>query len=286
MVELVDFFELRNVLFDQGYFTFVFPFLLVYALIFTVLSYVKIFQNKEGIPFKPILVLISLIFSLVGVTFEISPGYRAGDLLMLLFPNISSLTIGILALYIVGSMLGANFFKGLFRKDISAFVYFAGGIIGLGSVVYYVGLAAGLWNTDPFSALAYWNTILVVAFGIIGAILIFVGMIPIGFLFLFVVGSFLLAGGEGSILAYFFDPIIFIIFISALLFSWASSPEDEKIQLKNSLINADTFIKEEEKRFGRKLEVGDSRLYDINEQNFKSGLEKWKKRYGDENWHN
>ena len=111
----MDFFEIRDTLRDESYTDVLFPFLLIYALIYTALTKIKLFQNKSGNPNKPVITIISLTFSWFATAYEISPGYSMGKLLSLMFPNISALTIGILTLYIVGAMLNKNFFKNLVR---------------------------------------------------------------------------------------------------------------------------------------------------------------------------
>ena len=49
----INLFDFVETLVDGQFFDVVFPFLLVYAILFTVLQRVKIFQNKRGEPFKP-----------------------------------------------------------------------------------------------------------------------------------------------------------------------------------------------------------------------------------------
>ena len=121
----INLFELQNILVTNSYYDILFPFLLVFALMHTALGKVKIFKNKDGYTSKSVILVISLVISFYAVTFETSPGQTIGKLMMMLFPNISALTMGILSLYIVGSILGKNFFKGLFDKKHSSFVYMA-----------------------------------------------------------------------------------------------------------------------------------------------------------------
>jgi uncharacterized membrane protein YfcA len=119
--------ELLTVLFDSNYYEILFPFLLSFALFYTVLGNVKIFKykkgKKQGEPIKPVIFIISVIVSYYGISFEMPGGNSIGNLLMMLFPNISALTIGILGLYIVGSIFAKNFFSGLFDPKNSSFIF-------------------------------------------------------------------------------------------------------------------------------------------------------------------
>ena len=279
----VDFFETHRVLVDSDFFTYIFPFLLVYALLVTVLPKAKIFQSKDGRPLKPIITLISLIVSIVGITFEISPGFKAGDLMMMMFPNISALTIGTLTLYIVGSILGQDFFKGLFRKDVAAYVYFSIGAIGLGSVIFYVGIAMGIWDFNPLDQLAHWNIILAVAFFILGIVFIAAGLFPIGLLLLFVVVVFAFSDSGESILTYFIDPVVFVVVLFVILLSWMNSEGDQKKNLARSLNDAEKTRKQYHKEYGTEnIKPYQSRVYDVGDVAYKSSVDKWNELYPDE----
>lgn len=111
--------DFRGIFLDleqYGWFHYVFPFMLVYAIVFTILGKVKIFEDK-----KPVKIIVAVVFGLFAVAFPISDNHNCGhynsfggsyagctigDLMMNLFPVTSALTIGILALYIIAAMLG------------------------------------------------------------------------------------------------------------------------------------------------------------------------------------
>ena len=106
-----------------GWVNFVFPLLLIYALTFTSLSNVKLFDNKKGVR-----VLIALIISFFAVTFPVgsnacssSPfsnldtakivtggGCTVGDFMSMLFPSVSIFAIFVLGIYIVCGILGID----------------------------------------------------------------------------------------------------------------------------------------------------------------------------------
>ena len=65
-------FDFRDLFYDldrYGWFQYVFPFLLVYAVVFTILNNVDLFEGK-----KPVKVLVALTFALFAVAFPISDG--------------------------------------------------------------------------------------------------------------------------------------------------------------------------------------------------------------------
>lgn len=278
IVEL-DFNEFHEILLNNSYYDALFPFLLIYALLSAALPYAKIFRSKKtGKPYKPTIVIISLVVAFFGSSFEISEGETLGSLMMMLFPNISAITIGILTLYLVGSMLNKNFFKNLFRKDVSSYAIFAVGVIGLGAIIYYLGIAFGMWDLDPFDQMSYWNIILAVAFLIMGVVFLFIDLIPLGLVFLLVFWVYVYNfDNSQTILELFIDPVIFIVIIFTALFSWmgsgkAKSEEDEREALAGKLISQKAGI----------LDYGeqDSRIKDIIDVNYDKNRKKWKKRYG------
>ncbi len=233
----LDFYELHEIFLNSNYYEILFPFLLSYAVLFSVLPRMKVFQNKHsGEPYKAVVVLVSLIVSFFAVSFDISPGHTLGSLLMVMFPNISALTIGILVLYIVAALFGKNFFQGMFSREHGAYLYLAVGVIGLGSVIFYVGIALGFWDMNPLDPESHWNTVLAVAFLIMGVVFLIIDLIPFGLIFLMVFGAFVFnSGGTGSILEYFIDPVIFIIIIFIFLFSWVNSDKNKKDKLEESI---------------------------------------------------
>lgn len=279
----LDFQSLILLLFNNNYYSILFPFLLAFALFFTVLSNLNIFKSKKTKkPYKSVITVISLIISFYGVTFETSQGHNVGELLSVLFPNISTITIAILSLYIVGAILGKNFFKGIFRKDHSAYIYMTFGVIGFGACIYYVGIAMGFWNYNYYDLGSYWNTVIAITMLIVGIVFLFVDLIPIGILFLIIFGLFVANSGNDSILSYFIDPVVFIIFIVIILLSWLNSDKDKKQKLANSLND-----REDSSYFNKNLKDYDSRINDISDQNYKNNIKKWEKLYGkNDSWGN
>ncbi|MDA3856496.1 MAG: hypothetical protein PF569_09650 [Candidatus Woesearchaeota archaeon] len=139
----VDFYSFLNDLEAYGWFQYVFPFMLVYAVVLTILEKVTIFEDK-----KPVRVIISLVFGLFSVAFEISDtGETLGDLMITLFPGVTAFSMGILALYIVIAMLGVDitkFFGENAANDNKWVMYILGGL-GLFVVVYYYARGFG-WD--------------------------------------------------------------------------------------------------------------------------------------------
>ena len=279
----INFFELQVSLLQGSFYDLVFPFLLVFALMYTFLGKIKLFQSKNtGEPIKSIIFIISLIVSFYGITFETSPGYSVGKLMMMLFPNISAITIGILTLYIVGSILGKNFFAGVFSKKYSSFVYMTAGGIGLGAVLYYVGIAMGFWQFNSIDQNSYWNFIIALFLLILGITFLITGLFGIGVLCLFIFISYVLNYGNGNILEYFVDPVVFIIIIIIVLLSWLNS--DDKSKLSKDLREQEKTISEYEKEYNRKLKPYESRLHDILDETYENNKKIWKKKYGNEKW--
>lgn len=120
ILEEVDFQnDIIEPLVDNGWYDFVFPFLMIYAILITILSQVPMFKDKKGIR-----VVIALVFSLFAVAFPItdnscpsasglsvSDGCTIGDFLIVLFPGVTALSIAILALYIAAAMMGLDLMK-------------------------------------------------------------------------------------------------------------------------------------------------------------------------------
>jgi hypothetical protein len=269
--------DLLVVFFDSGYYEFFFPFLLSFALFYAILCHVKIFQHKKGSmqgkPVKSVIIVISFVVSYYAVSFEISEGNTLGSLLMMLFPNISALTIGILSLYIVGAIFAKNFFSGLFDKSNSAILYLLVGGIGLGSVVYYTGIAMGFWDNYPITNIGLWNTIFAVLFLVLGIVFLLIGMVPFAIIFLYVLIAFMLNYSvTESILKLFIDPVVFILTIVGLSLSWMNSNDLEYHEKKYK-----KMLEKYERDFGGKnIQPYDNRIHDILESSMKN-----KKKYID-----
>lgn len=273
----LDFYEYHRMLLDSNFFTVIFPFLLVYAVISTALTYTKFMKNKKtGKPYKAVITVISLVVAFYGVSFEISPGHSLSSLLMVMFPNVSAMTLGFLMMYIIGAIFGFDFMNGLFRKDISAYILFAFGAIGLMSVIYYVGISMGFWNLNPFDTFSMWNFILAGALIIAGVVFLFIGMAPVGSLFLFVVGVYIYNGGAGSILDYFIDPFVFIASIFIFLIGFVNPDKDKKELLAKSILERESDPKfKDYKKFK-------SRIDDISDQTYQDNKKKWNSQFPNE----
>ena len=271
----IDIGELLSVLYDSHYYEILFPFLLSFAVIYTVLERIKIFKYKKGAnkdkPIKPALFIVSALVSYYGISFELSQGYSVGNFLMMLFPNISALTMGILGLYIVGSIFAKDFFSGLFDRKNSAFLVLIIGVIGIGSIIYYAGIAMGFWSDYPITNTGLWNTIFAIAFLILGIVFLFIpNMVPFALILLFVFGTFVVNySAQESILELFIDPVIFILAIVAFLLSWLNS-NDIKEQEKEYAEMEKSF---NEDYGGKDIPDYKNRIHDIK----KSALESKKK---------
>lgn len=144
----LDFKSFLSDLDQGGWYEFVFPFLLVYALVFTITEKIHIVKDK-----KPVRVIISLVFALFAIAFPITgegssvgSGKTLGDLMMIMFPGVTAFAIGILALYIVIAMLGIDLMKffGNDEKTNNILKYILGAL-GFFVVIYYFGTGFGWW---------------------------------------------------------------------------------------------------------------------------------------------
>ena len=280
----INLFDFVETLVDGQFFDVVFPFLLVYAILFTVLQRVKIFQNKRGEPFKPVTIIVSLIVTLFGVSFTLPSGYSVGMYMALLFPNISTLTITVLALYVVGAILGVDVFKGMFNKSGSAYLFFIILAIGLGAVMFYTGIVLGFWDYDPYDMTALWNVTLSFGLGILGIVFLIAGSFALGGILLFVVFTFVLGSQERSILYSFLDPVVFILILFAILLFSAMGPNDKKRKLAKELKEAEKTREDYVKAYSGMPKDYDSRVFDILDETYKKDKKEWEKKYGDEKY--
>ena len=167
-------------LFDGGWYDFVFPFLMVYAIVFTILPNIKIFsddgpEDANKTNKKPIRIIIALIFAFFAIAFPISgdvascgiatgPGggvgsdscQTLGGLMMTLFPGVTAFSFGVLGLYIVAGMLGLdlnNIIKIGKGNDAKPIVTYVIGGLGALIVVYYYARGFG-W--DGFGVIGDW----------------------------------------------------------------------------------------------------------------------------------
>lgn len=192
----IRFNEFIEALWVGGWYHYIFPFMLVYAIVFTILNYVDLFKDK-----KPVKVIIALIIAIFSISFPITGdgdscigrfcGQTLGDLMMALFPGVTAFAVGILALYIVAAMLGVDLIEilGSSRRDRNTIRWILGGI-GLLVVAYYYARGFG-WG----------------GFGSRG-------------------------GWWGDFESFITDPFLLIIILFALFFIWISSDEEDEEKKK------------------------------------------------------
>lgn len=148
------YYDLIDPLIENGWYAYLFPFLLVYAIVLTILTNVPMFRDH-----KPVRVIIALVFALFAIAFPISDGdcdtyygggfissgCTLGDFMMVLFPGVTAFTIGILALYIVAAMMGLNLMEFFGNNDKDNWVKYILGGLGVLVVVYYYAKGFG-WD--------------------------------------------------------------------------------------------------------------------------------------------
>jgi hypothetical protein len=269
------------------YYDYLFPFLLIYAMFYTVLGSKKIslFQ-KDNIVNKAAIFTISFTVSLFSIYFELPSGYTIGKLLMMLFPNISTISIAILSLYIVGAMMGKNFFSGVFDKRNSAFGVLAIAGISLGLVIFYVGIAFGMWDYMPFDEIGMANVVLAVIFIILSVVFFLIHMQGYGFILAIVTGKFIADGGDEFILNYFIDPAMFVLILVVFLITWMNSEPEQKRLLKRDLQEQKESLAGYRDRNGDLLPEFKSRKQDISDSGFESNKKKWDEKFPGESWEN
>lgn len=152
----VDFSSFLFNLEQNDWFAYVFPFLIVYTVIFAVLGKVELFKDKKSAK-----VIIAIIFSLFAIAFPISDentcgiyggghalngGCSIGDLMISLFPGVTAFSVGILGLYLVAAILGVDLMKilGEDEKD-QKIIRLVLGALGLIIVLYYFARGFG-WD--------------------------------------------------------------------------------------------------------------------------------------------
>lgn len=212
----VEFAGLFNALFQGGWFEYVFPFLLVYAIVLTILNNVPMFEKK-----KAVRVIISLVISLFAIAFPINGNFQScginnsvythsgcetlGSLMMSLFPGVTAFSMAILALYIVAAMLGVDLmaFFGEGSEQNKILKYVLGGV-GTLIVLYYYAKGFG-WG--GFNDMGY-----------------------LDWLF-----------GPSGLLR---DPMLYILAIIGILFWWIT--QDDKESSNNPKAKKGTVIKPEE----------------------------------------
>jgi hypothetical protein len=278
---------LENLVSAQFY-EYLFPFLLIYSLFYTVLNSKKISLFRNGtILNKAAVFTISISISLFSIYFELPSGYTIGKLLSILFPNISTITIVILSLYIVGSMMGKNFFNGVFDKKKSAFGVYTIAGISVGLVIFYVGIAFGMWDYMPFDEIGMANVVLAVLFIILSIVFFLIHLAGYGFILSIVTIKFIADGGDDFILNYFIDPAMFVLILIVFLLTWMNSEGEEKKLLKRDMQEQKEALDGYRNRNDGKLQDDyKSRKQDVTGSGLQSNQEKWNKKYPNESWEN
>ena len=147
MSELLNQLEKLNIqefftfLVDNGWIQILFPFLLTYAIVFTVSNSIHFIKDRRGVR-----VLISVIISFFAVTFPVgsadgcdsplryeqakfnnpmfgeSKGCTLGDYMALLFPGVTIFSMMILGIYIIAQLLGVDLAKMFSKKGKKSFI--------------------------------------------------------------------------------------------------------------------------------------------------------------------
>lgn len=151
----VNFESFIDIMKDGDWFKYFFAFLLIYAIVFTILEKVKIFKDEEGKSNKKaVRIIIAFIFSLFAVAFPVNDnGDFLGDVIATLFPGVGVFAMGILGLYIVAAMMDADLFSFLDGTDNKYNKYIKWVLGGIGTlwVVYYFGSGMGYWEDDSLT---------------------------------------------------------------------------------------------------------------------------------------
>lgn len=194
----IDFANFIDALFYGGWFEYIFPFMLVYAIILTILNNVPIFKDK-----KPVRVIISLVMALFAIAFPINGDFAScgvndtiyhsygceslGSLMMALFPGVTAFAVGILALYIVAAMLGVDLMDFFKDKDKNNYLKYVLGGLGVFVVIYYYARGFGWGGFDDHAGALSW-----------------------------------LLGPDGLLR----DPVLYILVIVGILFWWITKDND------------------------------------------------------------
>lgn len=270
--------ELLRVLIDAQYFEVLFPFLLLFALYFHVLQ--KILGRKGPRLFaKSTSFIIALVVSFYSVAFKFPSGYSVADLMMFVFPNISSISVAILAVYVVGSILGKDFFKGMFRKDFNTYSIYFFAALAVGSVIYYGGIVIGFWNFEPYDSSALFSVILSISFLILSVVFLIIGWFVLGSILLYTAVSFFYNQGSVSITSLLFDPYLFILFIFIGLMSWLfKSDEDVEKKINRDMRKQEKTMRNVEKNYSNNTpKDGDDLIYDAVSQGYEGNKKKLQK---------
>ena len=268
---MVDFYYITNLIFSTSAHTYIFPFLLLYGLVFTILSSDKItiFRNKNGVLMKKVVIIISFIFASFGSVIEIGEGKNLASFMEILFPNVTTIGLLILALYLVGSSLGYDFFRGIYRKDTTAYIIIFFVLLVFGISFFIFLDYTNLLNFSDMSS----NSMFLFAFFlgtfIVGIVLVVLKIFDfaIGFIIASITFGITFVNGKDFVEA-FQNPILIIGIIFTFLFSWLNSPQTKEEKIKHhSEVLEDTKEMlssiEKDKYKGEKPEDYKDLIYDI-----------------------
>lgn len=144
------------------------PFILIFAIVFAVLSNINLFGDKK----KNINVVIALVLALTVVIPHVTGSYPAGgdvvDIMNKAMPNVSLIIVAVIMLLLMVGVWGIRFTgEGGSFKGIIAFV-------SIGIIIYLFGSAAGWFGSSMFSRMtANPETVAVVVALLIFGIIIF-----------------------------------------------------------------------------------------------------------------
>lgn len=202
-ISSIDFRGFIDSLVMGGWVEFFFPFLLIYAIVLTIMNRAEVFRGN-----KATRVIIALVFALFSVSFPVSQtcnistssflGYcTLGTYMSALFPGVSLFAIAILCLYIIAALLGRDL-TNFFGKDNPLAVYILGGI----------GLLIVLWQWGS----AFFN------FGGSGSV------------------------GDNWLIRLIQDPVLYILILFIALFWWISKEDDPNFDYStgNTRVNIET----------------------------------------------
>ena len=171
-----EFEEFLQALKDGGIMEYLFPFLLVYGIVFMASGQLKTFKEHKGVR-----TIFAISFGFVSISYPIGEtGKTLGEFLAVLFPGATVVGVSLLALLIILAMFGVDseFWKSIFQsynedtKKWSA--NFFSYIVGIAIIVIFALIITGFLGIDEdsnFLASLLYDPVLwiIVIFGIIFA---------------------------------------------------------------------------------------------------------------------
>jgi len=153
----VNFEGLIDALIGGGWVEFFFPFLLIYAIVLTIMNRAEVFKGN-----KATRVIIALVFALFSTIFPVSEtcdvdvvkhmGYcTLGTYMSAMFPGVSMFAIGVLCLYIIAALLGKDLTS--FMGDSPWILYILG---ALGALVVGWQWASAFFEFGGGSSSDFW----------------------------------------------------------------------------------------------------------------------------------